>query len=453
MKPAGRTVRPGTGLPSTGRRLRASRLRLPAHRASSATLAGAYPFLAAVPPHLGVPVGIDALTGERFGFDPWQAYAEGLVTNPNVALVGVIGVGKSALVKSLTFRSIARGRRVYVPGDPKGEWAPVARAAGGLVVPLGPGMATRLNPLDTPAADAVSRHQTRTRLLVALSATVLGRELTPVEHTCLDAALSTAESDHGTVLVGHVIDALVDPDPSAATADRTTVEVRTADARDLAAGLRRLVRGDLAGLFDRPSTVVLDPGAPMVVLDLSRLGSDDTALAAAMTCTSAWLETAIATTGGQRWVVYDEAWRLMRHEALVARMQAQWKLSRAHGVANLLVQHRLSDVTGTGAAGSRARGLAEGLLADCSTRIVYRQEPDQASATATTLELTRTERDLLPALPRGTGLWKLPRSSYVVHHVLHHDELALVDTDQAMRTTAPGDEPGHLKPAQREVQP
>lgn len=431
-----RRVRPGTGLPPRGRRLGTSRLRLPSHRASSATLAGAYPFLAASPPQAGVPVGIDALTGEGFAFDPWQAYADELVTNPNVALLGVIGVGKSALVKSWTFRSIAHGRRVYVPGDPKGEWAPVAHAVGGIVVPLGPGMPTRLNPLDASATNPEARHQARTRLLVALAGTVLSRDLTPVEHTGLDAALTAAEQAHTTLLVGHVIDALINPDPASAAADRITAAVRAADGRDLAAGLRRLVRGDLAGLFDRPSTVQLDASAPMVVLDLSRLGSDDAALAAAMTCTSAWLETAIASRGGQRWVVYDEAWRLMRHEALVARMQAQWKLSRAHGIANLLVQHRLSDVTATGDAGSRARGLAEGLLADCSTRIVYRQEPDQTRTTATTLGLTRTERDLLPALPRGTGLWKLPRASHVVHHVLHPDELPLVDTDAAMRHDA-----------------
>ena len=65
--------------------------------------------------------------------------------------------------------------------------------------------------------------------------------------------------------------------------------------------------------------------------------------------------------------------------------------------------------------------------------MVYRQESDQLTATATTLGLTRTERDLLPALPRGTGLWKVAGRSYVVRHRLHVDELDLFDTDAAMR--------------------
>lgn len=409
----------------TGRALPGGpRLRLSAHRASSSTLAGAYPFL--IPPacSTGVPVGTDALTGEPFCFDPWDLYAAGVLTNPNVVLAGVIGQGKSALAKTLALRSIGAGRRVYVPGDPKGEWAPVAGAVGGVVVRLGPGLPTRLNPLDMPAADARVVHAQRLRLLGALAATALHRDLTAAEHTTLDTALATAASTDRTVTIPDVVDAL-------------HCRAEGAPAIDLEHGLRRLVRGELAGLFDGPSTHHLDPAAPMVVLDLSALGGDDHALELAMTCAAGWLDAALTTTVPtvHRWVVYDEAWRLLRSVPLIRRLQSQWKLSRAYGIANLMVLHRLSDLDAVGAAGSEARSLAEGLLADCSTRIVYRQEADQVPAAARALGLTRPERDLLPALPRGVGLWKLPGRSHVVRHVLHPDEVAVVDTDAAMRGT------------------
>lgn len=68
---------------------------------------------------MGAPVGADVLGGGLFCFDPWALYESGVLTNPNVLLAGVIGQGKSALAKSLALRSIAAGRRVYVPGDPK----------------------------------------------------------------------------------------------------------------------------------------------------------------------------------------------------------------------------------------------------------------------------------------------------------------------------------------------
>lgn len=416
---------------TAGRYRSGPRLRLPAHRASSATLAGAYPFL--VPPScdLGVPVGQDALTGGLFCFDPWALYSAGDLTNPNLLLAGVIGQGKSALAKSLAMRSITAGRSVYVPGDPKGEWAPVAQAVGGTVLRLGAGLLARLNPLDAP--DSVEPHGPRIRLLAAVAALTIHRELGAAEHGALDAALASAEQRRSTPTIGDVLESLVSPDTSYARADGVRVQDRSADGRELAHGLRRLVRGDLAGLFDGPSTERLDPHAPMLVLDLSRLGSDEDALALTMTCASAWLEAALLASTAKRWVVYDEAWRVLRHVALVRRMQSQWKLSRAHGIANLMVLHRLSDLDAIGQQGSEARSLAQGLLADCSTRVIYRQESDQLSGAAGALGLTRPERDLLPVLPRGTGLWKMPHRTHVVHHVLNPAEVDVVDTDAAMR--------------------
>lgn len=420
---------------STPGRYRAGTLRLPPHRASTAILAGAYPFLGTVPSDVGVPVGVDAFTGSLYCFDPWALYARDELTNPNVVLAGVIGQGKSALAKSLALRSIAAGRRVYVPGDPKGEWAAVAEAIGGTVIRLGPGQASRINPLDVSAA---GDDGARGRLLAACAGSSLRRDVSASERGALDAALKTAAARAGSPTIADVVDTLMTPDRVAAQQDGITVDDRTLDGRDVAHALRRLVRGDLAGMFDGPSTERIAATCPMVVLDLSALGTDDDALAIAMTCSAAWLESTFEGSSARRWVIYDEAWRLMRDVALVRRLQAHCKLSRAHGIANLLVLHRLTDLDAVGKRGSEARALAEGLLADCSTRIVYRQESDQLAATQTALGLTRAERDLLPLLPRGTGLWRTPRRATVVHHVLHPVELDLIDTDRAMRDEPTG---------------
>ncbi len=58
-----------------------------------------------------------------------------------------------------------------------------------------------------------------------------------------------------------------------------------------------------------------------------------------------------------------------------------------------------------------------------------------AVSVLTDREVVFAERDVLPALPRGTGLWKMPRRTHVVHHHLAATELALFDTDAAMRDT------------------
>lgn len=133
------------------------RLRLPRHQDTSATLAGACPFMAEG--GLGsdeVFVGQDLYSGGSFVYDPWGLYARGIITAPNLVLAGIVGSGESSLAKSLYTRSLSFGRRVYVPGDPKSEHTAVAEAVGGKAIVLGHGLHTRLNPLDEGTAPAGS---------------------------------------------------------------------------------------------------------------------------------------------------------------------------------------------------------------------------------------------------------------------------------------------------------
>ena len=432
-------VPPSAGEPGPEALRAVRRLRLPAHRATSDVLAGAYPFLAeAGLGNEGVYVGQDAWSGGGFCFDPWELYRQGVLTNPNCLLAGVVGKGKSCLAKSLATRSIAFGRRVYVPGDPKGEWSIVARAVGGTAIQLGGGSSNRLNPLDPGprprdlTSDQWSQLvQTRRRVLLgSLAESALARPLASVEHTALDAALHEAVTGADAPTLPRVVDALHCPTGAVPGA---TKEELTRDGRDLAHALRRLVKGDLAGLFDGPSTVTFDPALPMVSLDLSHIQGSDQLIAMVMTCTSAWMEAALTDAeSGQRWVIYDEAWRLMRQPALLARMQSQWKLSRGLGIANLLIVHRLSDLDAVGDADSEARALARGLLGDCSTKIVYQQEVSEASRTARELGLTGAERQQLPELQQGEGLWRIGQRSFVVRHTATSNELQLFDTSGRM---------------------
>lgn len=417
------------------------RLRVSPHRATSDVLSVAYPFLAeAGLGSSGILVGRDSWSNSAFVFDPWELYAQKRITNPNVVLGGIIGRGKSSLAKSLATRSIAVGRKVYVPGDPKGEWTPVTRAVGGAAIELGGSSGNRLNPLDEgprPAGLAdvdwvVAVERRRLALLVSLAETALGRCLGPTEHTALGAALGASVARHGSgvATLPDVVEALIDP--LEAWRGSSVVQLRD-DGRDPGHALGRLIYGDLAGLFDGPSTVRFDPALPMVSLDLSRISGSDTLIALVMACASAWMEAALADpAAGQRWIIYDEAWRLMRTPSLLARMQSQWKLSRALGIANLLIIHRVSDLDAVGQANSEARNLALGLLADCSTRIIYAHERGEADKTGAAIGLSSSEIEQLPNLDQGEGLWRIGERSFVVRHIVTSGELALFDTDTRM---------------------
>lgn len=411
------------------------KFRLPHHQDTSATLAGAYPFLAEGGlGSEGVFVGQDLYSGGSFVYDPWVLYRRGFLTAPNVVIAGIVGAGKSALAKSLYTRSIPFGRRVYVPGDPKGEHTVVAEAVGGKAIVLGHGLHTRLNPLDaglrpdglSDAVWAATLASRRRDLIGALAETVLDRVLSPLEHTAIDLALTATVRTADVPILPMVVDRILNPDHDA---DERLHE----DGRLVGHALRRLVAGDLQGLFDGPSTVTFDPSLPMISLDLSRVAENSTLVSVLMTCSSAWMESALQDpNGGQRWMIYDEAWQLMSHPALLRRMDAQWRMSRHYGIANMLIFHKLSDLDNVGDSGSAMRALASSLLANAETRIIYRQASDQLGATAQALGLTGTEQQLLPGLGTGQGLWRIKDRSFVVQHQLHPDELAMFDTTARM---------------------
>src|SRR3954471_2279114 len=113
-------------------------------------------------------------------------------------------------------------------------------------------------------------------------------------------------------------------------------------------------------------------------------------------------------------------------------LQAAFKLSRRDGVQNVLVMPRLSDLSAAGAAGSRERELAEGLLHDAQTRVIYRQASDNVSLTRELLGLTQVEAALLPELADGVALWKVGPRGFIVGHRLSDIEAPIVDTDGHM---------------------
>ena len=171
------------------------RLRLPRHRATTAHLSSAYPFLAETGLGArGVYMGTNVLTGGGgFAYDPFEAYNAGTITNPNILIAGEPGVGKSATAKVFIYRSVGVFGRWVAIADPKGEYLPLADALGLDVIKLHPGGTARINPLDPGPAglvdgpDELARRQAT--MVAALVGSVLRRDLTPVEDAVLGWAV------------------------------------------------------------------------------------------------------------------------------------------------------------------------------------------------------------------------------------------------------------------------
>jgi len=420
-------------------------VRVPAHQVTTRHLGAAYPFIAeAGLGHRGVVVG-DDLLGGTFVFDPFELYAQGVVSNPNMVVFGQIGRGKSSFVKTFLWRQAVFGRRAWIV-DPKGEYGDLAAAWGVRPVALRPGGAVRLNPLDrgrdgaggggTQGGEHAHDLRRQTELLASLASACVGRTLMPRERAALGAALDAVSARVTVPTVPLVVDELLAPGPAAAAGLRTDVATLLEDGRDVALELRRLVHGDLCGMFDGPTTPGLDLSASLVVLDLSALYGS-AALGVLMTCATAWLQAALVRTAGtasgsQVFVVVDEAWAILSNLGVARWLQSSWKLSRALGVSNVAVLHRVSDLRSVGASDSEQVALAQGLLSDSETRVVYAQSAGEVEVASELLSLTSTEADLLPQLRRGVALWKVGQRSFLVQHRLSRAELGIVDTDAAM---------------------
>jgi hypothetical protein len=388
---------------------------VPAHVATTRHLCAAYPLVSeAGLGHQGVLVGRDVLGGS-FVYDPFALYQQGVVTNPNMVVFGQIGRGKSSLVKSYLWRQAVFGRHAWVV-DPKGEYGPLAEAWGVKPVALRPGGTVRLNPLDTEEepsdidsepGDGAQRR--RAELSASLAVACLGRELLPRERAAIDAALIEATGRAAVAqlpapTLPYVVDALLDPGIDAAQGLRTSRAVLMEDGRDVALELRRLVHGDLRGMFDGPTTAGLRLDGPLVVLDLAAVYHSP-ALGVLMACAAAWLQSAVRSHHRNRIIlVVDEAWAILCNLGVARWLQTSWKLSRAHGVANVAVLHRLSDLRSVGTEGSEQVRLAEGLLSDSETRVVYAQSPGEVAHAGELLGLTDTEAELVTQLRRGMAL-------------------------------------------------
>ena len=421
--------------------------RIPAHQITTRNLGAAYPFIAeAGLGQRGVVIG-DDLLGGSFVFDPFELYAQGVVSNPNMVVFGQIGRGKSAFVKTFLWRQAVFGRKAWVV-DPKGEYSDLAAAWGVRPVALRPGGAIRLNPLDPgPGHDSGEGSTARRQmeLLSSLASACLGRSLLPRERAALGVALVSATERDVVPTVPSVVEELLAPTAASAASLRTELHELLEDGRDVALELRRLVHGDLCGMFDGPTTSGLDLSAPLVVLDLSALYTS-TALGILMACATAWLQAALARassargaterTSGHVFLVVDEAWAILSNLGVARWLQSSWKLSRAFGVSNVAVLHRVSDLRSVGASDSEQVALAQGLLADSETRVIYAQSPGELALAGELLSLSATESDLLPQLRRGVALWKVGQRSFLVQHRLSPMERLLVDTDGAMTSSA-----------------
>jgi type IV secretory pathway VirB4 component len=254
----------------------------PGHRCTTRHAQAIYPFMnAGGLGGRGAYIGRDA-GGGAFCYE-WVLYGDGTLDDPNVIVLGKLGQGKSALVKTLLWRMLLFGRRAFVL-DIKREYGPLCDAVDVRPISLVPGSGVRVNPL----ASRPEEHA-QLELLRAVTVAAVGDALTQVEAGALREALRVVRAQgDGEPTLPQIARLLFAPVDTMARRMETAVAALAADARRAALALHDLCEGPLRGMFDGPTSPGLDLDAKLLVLDLHAV-RDSPAVGIFMACASAWI--------------------------------------------------------------------------------------------------------------------------------------------------------------------
>ncbi len=419
----------------------------PAHVATTAHVPAAYPFTHQANVGPGPLIGWD-VHGGPFAPDPWGMYVRGELHDANMMVLGLKDFGKSSLLKTWGSRHRVVGRRFEVI-ERKGEYRRLIEAMGGVPLRLEPGVA--INPLERVGTPGM-----RVSLLRGVVRASLARDLTVFERVGLRAALEACDARpaDGEVTLPHVIAELRDPSAELAAELNTTQDRALEELREAMLALYDLCTGPLHGMFDQPTSIGSEAWeSPAISIDISAVsehthGADENiALAIALSCATAFLDAkrnerdrrarAREFEPAKTIRANDEAWRAFSVAGSAEYYSAALKLGRATGVQYISALHRLSDLSATGNAGSRAQQLAEGLASECAIRVLFRHDEHQAPLTAKWLGLSSTEEQLIQTLGQGEALWRIGPRAHHVRHLVAPCEWDLVQTDEAMGTRDP----------------
>ncbi len=383
----------------------------------------------------GVIIGREVYSGKGYIYDPFQLYGQQLPA-PHWLVLGESGNGKSSLEKTYVLRQLRfKDRQVVVLDaqgeDGVGEWNRIAEAMGVTPIRLDPhhrsGSGVRLNPLD-PAITLTGQ----LALLRTIIEVALGHPLDERSGYALKAAHATVRADSlraGEQPILHdIVEALREPKPAAAEEMNVGIDEVRDWGLDVALVLDRLVDGDLAGMFDGPTTTGIDLDSPLIVFDLSTIDRNSIAMPILMAIVGVWLEhTWIRPDRIKRIFLVEEAWHIINSPSVAQLFQRLLKFGRRLGLSFVAVVHHLSDVV-DGAAAKEAAAI----LKMASTRTIYMQKSDEARATGRVLGLPRWAVEIIPTLSPGIAVWDVNGDVQVVKHIVTEYERPLVYTDRAM---------------------
>ena len=371
----------------------------------TSSLARLFPFS---PPDLdtrsGTLYGIDMRACSPVVYDPW----DGTHLNANTAVLARSGSGKSFSTKLGVLRGLCRGVTAYVI-DPEGEYADMARAAGGRV--LSPGVPGQgMNPFVIDKGDPEELLQ-RIGSLRRLIEVMVGESLGAERRASLDHALAGYYAR-----------------PRERTGFRSFYEYLQGDeAGD--PGLARLLRpfatGSLRNLLSDEGDDLLSNEALVTVFDL-RLLEPELRPAAALVCTeTVWA--AAAQDPKPRLLVVDEVWSIMQHPEGAAFMVSMAKRARKHRLGLQFITQDVQDLLSEDSSRAITGHSGRALLQNAAFKLLLQQDAAAIRTVGDAFDLPEDLQRWLLSCPRGDGLLIARGQKFPVRIEATPEEAAVIE--------------------------
>ena len=290
-------------------------------------------------------------------------------------------------------RGLCRGVTAYVI-DPEGEYADMARAAGGRV--LSPGVPGQgMNPFVIERGDSEELLQ-RIGSLRRLIEVMVGESLGAERRASLDHALAgyyaqprerTGFKDFYAYLQA---DEAGGGDPASSS------------GQALARLLRPFATGSLRHLFSDEGDDLLHNEALVTVFDL-RLLEPELRPAAAMVCTeTVWA--AAAQDPKPRLLVVDEVWSIMQHPEGAAFMVSMAKRARKHRLGLQFITQDVQDLLSEDTSRTITGHSGRALLQNAAFKLLLQQDAAAIGTVGDAFDLPVELQRWLLSCPRGDGL-------------------------------------------------
>lgn len=366
----------------------------------------------------GILYGINRHNNSLILFDRFK------MENANAVIFAKSGAGKSYAVKLEVLRSLMVGTDVIII-DPENEYKHLADAVGGTYLNISLNSDSRINPFDLPVGlegeDQADVLRSAVIGLLGLMNLLLGK-LTPTEEALMDKAIWQAYAKKD---ISETSNLKVAEYPT--MDDLAEVLAGLVGAESLAQRLTKYTQGTFAGIFNKPTNVVLNN--QLVVFSIRDL--EDSLRPIAMYILLGHIWNVVRSELKRRILVLDEAWILMQHEDSARFVFGVAKRARKYYLGLSTITQDVADFMSS--------PYGKPIVTNSSIQLLLKQSPAAIDIIAETFFLTEGEKYLLLESEVGEGIFFAGLkhaaikiyASYIEDQIITTDPKQLLDIKQA----------------------